>query len=827
MREITMKNTRNNRPRWGVKEFRNLVGFFTLLLVLAAPSAFAQQTDEEKGIDQGNYNVKQSIEFGGRITSVSGDLQTYDTMVNLRDGPRLLDFTTEMRSIDQRGTLLDRLYFSNFGYGGDPNVVSVLRISKNKWYMFDAMFRHDENYWDYSLLANPFNPAPPPANAPAGFNPVVNAPSTLANTQIVGLSPHYMNTRRNMQDYNVTILPDSKIRFRLGYNRNTNVGPSYSTIHEGTEQLLTQDLSATMSQYRLGVDFRFLPHTNISYDQIWSDYKTDPTLTDQNQQFNVGTGFPPVDLGVSWNGPPCNPAFQPGGIVTATCNGFYSYQSHWRSRLNAPTEQLSLQSNPIPTVQLSGRFSYTGSDLHVYDYQQSFDGRVSKSNLANYAEFGPIQGQHVATYGDLGATWQITHDFSLVDSFHYGNWNEPAQYTSTQCSLFSASLIVQPVVFAPTATLPSTSCVTPPGLANGTPTHSTSSGPDILVNLDNNFLKQQIISNLIEGQLQISPKAGGYFGYRFTHRVIADDFNNAQNLIYFPDNAARKNCALVGGVLPEGCTQNADGSISFQTPDTPFAPASSTDINTNSAVLGLWLKPVQHLSINFDVDFGFADKTFTHLRPQNYQEYRARVRYRVATWLNLSGYLRASEGQNPLANVNGSQHNRNGGFSLSVTPSEKLSAQLGYNYTNIASALFICFTSSQAQPGLPPCPGLSGLLQQFSNYHSAINTGFIDVLWTPVNRLSLEVGANLLGVSGGEVNLNPLSPIATAPAGALNSDWYQPYGSVAYHFAKHWTGRARWDYYGYHEDSNGSYQDLFAPRNFRGNLVTLSVRFGF
>ncbi len=822
-----MKNTRNNKLWLGLKRFRCFVGSFTLLILFAATSAFAQQTDEEKGIDQGNYNVKQSIEFGGRITSISGDLQTYDTMVNLRDGPRLLDFTTEMRSLDQRGTIFDRLYFSNFGYGGDPNVVSVLRINKNKWYMFDAMFRHDENYWDYSPLGNPFNPAPPPANAPAGFNPVANAPANLANTQIVGTSPNSFNTRRNMQNYNLTILPDSKIRFRLGYNHITNVGPATSDIHEGTEQFLLQDLSATMTQYRLGVDFRFLPHTNISYDQIWSYYKTDPTATDQNQQFNVGAGFPPVDLGISWNGPPCSPAFQPGGLVTPTCNAFYDYHSHWRSRTNAPTEQISLQSNPIASVQIAGRFSYTGGDLNVSDYQQSFDGRVSKSNLSNYVESGPIRGQHVAAYGDLGTTWKITHNFSLVDSFHYGNWNEPANYTSTQCSLFSTSLLVQAAVFQPTATLPSTSCVAPPGLANGTPTHTTSSGPDILVNLDNNFLKQQIITNLIEGQLQISPKAGAYFGYRFTHRVIADDFNNSQDLIYFPDNAARKNCALADGVLPLGCTQNADGSISFQTPDPTFAPANLTDINSNSAVLGLWLKPVPHLSINLDADFGTADTTFTHLSPKNYQEYRARARYRVNTWLNLNAYFRTSEGQNPIANVNGAQHNRNGGFSLSVTPTQKLSAQFGYNYTNIASELFICFTSSQAQPGLPACPGLSGLLQQFSPYHSSINTGFIDVLWTPVNRLSVELGANLSGVSGGELNLNPLSPMATLPTGALNSDWYQPYGSVAYHFAKHWTGRARWDYYGYHEDSNGSYQDLFAPRNFRGNLITLSVRFGF
>src|SRR3974390_171263 len=103
-----------------------LVVFATgVLFVLPAAS---QQTEEQKGIDQDNYNIKQSIEFGYRFTSLSGDLQAYDTMVNLQQGPRLLNFTTEMRSLDHRGVFFDRLYFSNFGYGGDPKRVSALRI---------------------------------------------------------------------------------------------------------------------------------------------------------------------------------------------------------------------------------------------------------------------------------------------------------------------------------------------------------------------------------------------------------------------------------------------------------------------------------------------------------------------------------------------------------------------------------------------------------------------------------------------------------------------------------------------------------------------------
>lgn len=825
-----MKNTHSKRhdgiPWNGIFVW---LGSLLASVLLTAPAVSGQQPDpdEQVGINQGNYNIKQSIEFGGRFTSVVGDEQAYDTFVNLQQGPRLLNFTTEMRSLDHRGTFFDRFYFSNFGYGGDPDVVTVLRISKNKWYSFDGMFRHDENFWDYSLLANPYNPPTAPANAPANFNPIVNAPANVSNTAIIGTSPHYYNTRRNMQNYGLTLLPDSKIRFRLGYNHYSNDGPAYTTLHEGTEQYLFENLSATMNQYRVGVDFRFLPRTNISYDEIWSYYKTDPGAVDLNQQFSPGSGFSPVDLGVSFNGPPCNPTFQPSGLVSPNCNAFYSYSTHRQTRLNAPTEQVSFQSSYIPTLQLSGKFSYTGSDMDVYNYEQAFSGLVSRSFLANYRDFGPISGRHVTTYTDLGATWQITREFSLVDSFHYGNWHDPAQYVSTQCSFFSNSLVVLPNAFASTAILPSNSCTTPANLPVGTPTHGSSSGPDILVNTDSNFLKQQITSNLLEGQVQISHKSGAYFGYQYVHRVIADNFFNLQNAIYFPSNAARGNCALVSGILPDGCTQNADGSISYMTPSATFGPPGITDINSNTAVLGLWFKPQPSWTINLDAEIGSADNTFTNLSPRNYQQFRARARYRAKSWMNLNAYFTTIYGQNPVTTINGSQHNLNAGFAVSLTPSEKYSAQLGYNYNDIYSSLLICYTSSLALPGLPGCPGVAGLVQQQSPYDSKINTGFIDFTWMPLKRFTVEAGANLSGVSGSEVNLNPLSPIPTVPTGPLNSGWYQPYGSIGYRFAKSWTGRARWDYYGYHEDSNGSYQDLYAPRNFHANLITLSLRYAF
>ena len=177
-----------------------------LAAMLLTPKTSAQQADEAKRewikltttLDR-TLNLEERFLRASRET-----LETYNTMVNLQEGPRLLNFTTEMRSLDHHGTF-DRLYFSNFGYGGDPNVVSVLRISKNKWYSFDSMFRRDENFWNYSILANPFNPAPPPSNSPANFNPrrSILLSKCDTGTQVIAMSPHDYNTRRNMQNYNL------------------------------------------------------------------------------------------------------------------------------------------------------------------------------------------------------------------------------------------------------------------------------------------------------------------------------------------------------------------------------------------------------------------------------------------------------------------------------------------------------------------------------------------------------------------------------------------------------------------------------------------------
>ena len=129
--------------------------YFAAALFLSPVARSQDNGDESKGIDSGDYNIHSSIEFGYRANEVNGNKNTYDTFINLGPGVRLFDYTLDMRSLDHNGLLFDNLSFTNFGYGGDPNDVTRLRIEKNKWYDFRLLFRRDKNFWDYNLYANP------------------------------------------------------------------------------------------------------------------------------------------------------------------------------------------------------------------------------------------------------------------------------------------------------------------------------------------------------------------------------------------------------------------------------------------------------------------------------------------------------------------------------------------------------------------------------------------------------------------------------------------------------------------------------------------------
>jgi hypothetical protein len=140
---------RSGSPAGKRRRARRCYGFAVqaaLLCCLLPAPARSQSSGESAGKNSGNYNIQQTVEFGYRDSLISGNLNNYNTFVNLNTGVRLFDYTADIRSIDHRGILFDNLSFSNFGYGGDPNNVSRLRISKNKWYEFRATYRRGQGH---------------------------------------------------------------------------------------------------------------------------------------------------------------------------------------------------------------------------------------------------------------------------------------------------------------------------------------------------------------------------------------------------------------------------------------------------------------------------------------------------------------------------------------------------------------------------------------------------------------------------------------------------------------------------------------------------------
>src|SRR5205823_70817 len=91
-------------------------------------------TTANEGKTLGDYEVRQTFEFGGRVADFGGNRSMWSSYVNLDSGPRLLEQTLDMHSANHSGFLFDDLTLANFGYGGDPNNLTRLQVQKGTIY---------------------------------------------------------------------------------------------------------------------------------------------------------------------------------------------------------------------------------------------------------------------------------------------------------------------------------------------------------------------------------------------------------------------------------------------------------------------------------------------------------------------------------------------------------------------------------------------------------------------------------------------------------------------------------------------------------------------
>lgn len=816
--------------------FLGVAALFSSLLVPLV--SYAQTgSGETKGIDSGDYNIQQSIEAGYRGNWVNGSQDTYDTFVNLGPGLRLFDYTLSMHSLDHNGLMFDNLDFSNFGYGGDPNDVSRLRVGKNKWYDFSLLFRRDKNFWDYNLLANPLNP------------------STSSPTVPIGTSPHSLDLVRRMQDYNLTLFPQSRVRFRLGYSHNRDEGPGFFTTDGGTVSAFNQQYSYTTNAYHMGVDFKLLPRTTISYDQFLSYFKQDNVVTDNpaSSGFVLPNGTP-VDPGIVWstNGPveilPCAaPIVAAPNVFNPNCNGYLSYSQVGRPRNFMPTERLQFQSNYFKNFETSGSLGYSSSDNVVPDFNETVNDYVTRSATRGSTAGGPAAAKRVSVNADWSGTYAVTDKFRILDLFRYDNWRIPGVWDSAETNIFGQ---MQPGLVGlaqPQALFDSTTFLSlcpAPYTAATCPSHGASSPADSTNGPTYTFLGQNIRSNTFQLQYDFTPRLTGRIGYLYTNRTIADysaTFYAAET--YFPGGAggtaandyfaARGDCAT-----PSDCTETVDPttgqliSLSFSGPVAGNDTSRNIiSINENALLAGFTAQPMSNLRITGDFEFGYNDYAFTRISPRQMQSYKIHANYKPRSWVNLDGAIDIHENRDNVSTVNDLEHGRTYSFVTTLMPNPKLFLNLGYSYTDLYTQAQICYYDNAFGPPPPTtCPAILGYsppaVPALGFYSSKQHFLYGNVTFKPAKRISASVGYAGTFVGGSTTEIDPLQV-----PGTLAFNYQTPSVTVIFDLYKGLSYRTTWNYYGYNARGQPSNSiSGLAPipiQDFNGSTATFAFRYAF
>ncbi len=807
------------------------------------PSQAPNQTtasSEVPGKTVGNYNVQESIEGGYRDSMINGNMNNYDTFDNLQSGWRLFDYTLNMRSLNHQGIFFDDLNFTNFGYGGDPNDVSRLRIDKNKWYDFRGTFRRDKNVWDYNLLANPLNLA-----------------SSALPTAITN-SPHALYLARHMQDYDVTLLPQSRIRFRAGYSRNLDEGPAFTTLEGGTDTVLAENLSNTTNSWRMGADYVGLPKTTLSFDEYLTYTHLNDNAADKNLTYQLSNGTP-VDLGIVFIGTtPCAKPIASAATspptVTPSCNGYLSYSQVNDPQSSFSTEQFRFQTTAVRNLSLTGSAAYSGGDNMLNNFNEAVSGWTSRTLTRGSTTAGPAEAKRVTVRADLTAEYRLTDKLSIMDEFNFNNWRIPSMWATADTNLFATppgagqSGLLLPIAMVTPANFAS---VCPLGSAlngyNGPncPQHTSGSGADVTNELVSQFLAQNIRDNTIELKYEFTPRLTGIIGYMFTARTIADfsaTFDTGE--IYFPGGpggnaanfyfAARGDCALVSGALPAACTKNADGSVQEGTPANPVAEAGNDaarnlyEIHENAVTLDVSARPTDAWRINADLVFGYNNNSFTRISPRQVESYKIHAVYQPTPWWTMDAAVDIHENRDNVSTVNNLEHGRTYSLIATLAPNDKLWFDVGYHFTDVYTQTLICFPEAASAAFPTPCPAAlatgSGELQTTSFYSSKDQYLYADAMWKPVKRVTAMFGYAGSIVRGTSTLLSPV-----APTGTLDFDYLMPFASVTIDVYKGISYKTAWNYYGYSDQGIANPLGLvpLPSQSFFGNNVTISVRYAF
>ncbi len=801
--------------------FLSMIVGLCICLASSMASAQADQSGTSQSplappaeVKLGNYVAAGSIEAGYRFVDVKGASTfcglpggvcnyqgMWNTLENLRQGPRVFDQSLSLRAEGNTGVLFDNLFASTFGWGGDPENVARLRMNKRKAYNLTVLFRRDYSIFDYNLLANPLNPLVP-TNVPTN----ANQPGQVTPAQLI--SPHELNTVRRMTDIGLQLFPLSKISVRLGYNRvrfQSNDLYSLTTIHLGTEFPPNLIYNYTNQQWRAGVDLKVIPRTTISFDGIVAYYKNDTNSTLLG--FPLTIGGVPFNEGVSWNtlsGSPC----AAGAVNTVRCNLLGSFSRTNRFRSTMPNIMASLESHYWQRLDLTVHATYGWSDLNG-PFLQSWTGFQTRGTVvAQSVNANPVSNHRLTSNVDAGATFHVTDHFRISDTFRFVNQRYPV----------TGVILTSNTTGATAGGTPTGTTITPTNTAFGT--------GGVIQGL---FLDTKLNETMFE--FDLGKHAGVNVGFQYAHRIIVFsgqgfdvDVNTGE-----PVAPVESEAGFDRFEIPQ---YSGLGSIWFQ-PSSKFR--ISGDVDLSSAGIS-WqtfdptTTPVTNLSVT-----GLT--TFTRITPRHEQQYRVRATVQAQRHVTLTMSANDLEQRNTLSTIEYKFHNRNFGATANISPNERISLDIGYNYQNYVQDALICFVASgtpatgstlgTAVGAAGACPFVAApYLGVGGGYSNKVNFGSVMLRVKPIKRVTLSAGYSIVSNDGTYTQTNGL-----LPTGPINMMYQRPLAAAEIDMLHGLGIIGSYNYYDYNEP--GSNTTIFGTggptlvRNFHANTGTIGMRYSF
>jgi hypothetical protein len=813
------------------------------------------------------YSLHQSVDVGGRLAGITGSGAMYSSLVNLQSGPRVLGETFDMRALPgTKHTLIDSLRAIGGGFGGDPSSFSKLDFSKDRVYEFSGMFRRDRQYFDYDLLGNPNVPGGQsipigPAGAPTG---------AFAWPQVLQ-SPFLFNTVRRMTDVNLTILPLSKVTYRVAYSQNIFQGPSlspsgyqfakYDAILEEYQRNSTDDFTGA-------IDWKPVPGTRLTFEEQIDHYKADSYFTMAPGDFIVqepdGTrvALDDYDSQKPYPATACNansigatPMLSapqtPGGlpVINPACAVVTSYLRSQPTRILYPTEIFRLQSSSIRNVSMNGDFRYTLGNMELPNYLDSYQGLNGATRSLSYT--GVANGHRAVGAADYGIVWEASKTFSLSDQLTFSSVHQPgtSQITSTTTVSTPATPGNETINYAGPL-------ITRAGAAGS----STFEGSGAVGVQSLGFFGQNLLTNNLTGSWIATPRATFALTYRHGTHTIAEGI---------PHNTP----------LAVGAT--SDGTVT---------------VNEDGGIFNAALRPTANWSVNGTLEALYADNAFTPMGARQTRHYKVRTLYRPRPWATISGAFNDLERHNNTNNnqsavaagsdpyegpLNHVDHSRVVSLGAVLSPNEHYGFDFNYAYTDVYTATNICYDNGAQNPtttvGLPGtastnssggpnvCAGVytRGSTTQLADWFARdfmdapTQYGSVSLSLSPVKSIHSNAGYRISSVNG-----NQFFNDARAVNGSLVSTYQSPFVNVAWTIRHGWTWKAEYNFYGYGEggpsgpeycststaatSAVASCASLFnpanpltvtglteppsgltAPRNFHANNVTLGMHYEF